>query len=499
MPPDRPNLVFILADQLRADFLGCYGADYVKTPNIDALDAHGMRFDRAYSLHPVCVPARVSLLTGMDALKTGVLDNGQFLRGDYHELGIHTWPELLSANGYYTAAIGKMHFYPWDAHLGFQYRAIAEDKRWIHIRDDYYHYLCQHGLRKLHGNEHPGYFENKGAIVNLIPWEHSIDRFVGQEACRFIRRYGAEGPFAMMVGFPGPHCPYDPCEEFLQDVDPGAMPAAIPEVPEDSAGLTAATIVGNRLAWNGVDYTEFDEAEVRKVRAHYAALVNQIDHEVGEIVQALEETSLLGNTIVVFSSDHGDYLGDHHLIGKNTFYETAMRVPMIIGTPWHSREQTSEALVTLTDVTATLLDLARIEIPPYYDSIPLPGLGLQEGQERHQLIGATSMGWMIQEDRWRLCRYRTGESMLFDLQNDPTEVCNLYGTAEHLDARSRLETQLDLAVMEAIKQANNDRRVYTRSFSTEPWFGREGWERPYPHRIDEGESTKSAQPSQEEP
>ena len=89
--------------------------------------------------------------------------------------------------------------------------------------------------------------------------------------------------------------------------------------------------------------------------------------------------------------------------------------------------------------------------------------------------------------------------MLFDLQNDPTEVCNLYGMTEHLDVRSRLETQLDLAVMEAIKQANNDRRVYTRSFSTESWFGREGWERPYPRRIDEGESTKSAQPSQEEP
>jgi arylsulfatase A-like enzyme len=135
---DKPNLIFLFPDQLRHDFLSCYGADFCHTPNMDRLREHGVLYTNGYSPHPVCVPARVALLTGMDGLKTGVLDNGQFLRPDHLEMGIRTWPQILNADGYYTAAIGKMHFYPWDLRLGVQYRAIAEDKRWLHIRDDYY-------------------------------------------------------------------------------------------------------------------------------------------------------------------------------------------------------------------------------------------------------------------------------------------------------------------------------------------------------------------------
>lgn len=129
----KPNIIFMMPDQLRADFLSCYGAEFVDTPNIDSLQARGTRYAKCYSPHPVCVPARASLMSGMDAIKTGVLGNGYFLRPDLAEMGVKTWPQILSENGYYTAAIGKMHFYPWDLRLGFQYRVIAEDKRWIHI------------------------------------------------------------------------------------------------------------------------------------------------------------------------------------------------------------------------------------------------------------------------------------------------------------------------------------------------------------------------------
>ncbi|MDF1514915.1 MAG: sulfatase-like hydrolase/transferase, partial [Anaerolineae bacterium] len=224
---DKPNIIFIMPDQLRADFLGCYGADFLATPNIDRLTERGVRYERAISVHPVCVPARCSLLTGMNGIKTGVLDNGQFIRPDYAEMGIQLWPEILADNGYYTAAIGKMHFYPWDARLGFQYRSIAEDKRWIYIRDDYFQHLKDNGLRKYHGSEHEGYYEHKGAIINRLPWEFSVDHFVGQQAVKFIDDYGADGPFAMMVGFPGPHCPYDPNQQFLDHIDPADMPEAM--------------------------------------------------------------------------------------------------------------------------------------------------------------------------------------------------------------------------------------------------------------------------------
>ena len=180
----KPNLLFIMPDQLRHDFLSCYGAPFISTPHIDRIAAEGTRYERAYSLHPVCVAARVSLLTGMNAIETGVTDNGQFLRPDHRACGLDTWAQMLGDAGYYTSAIGKMHFYPWDLHLGFEHRVGAEDKRWLHIEDDYFHYLAARGHRKYHGNEHEGYFENRGAITSLLPWDCYWDYFVGEEAAQ---------------------------------------------------------------------------------------------------------------------------------------------------------------------------------------------------------------------------------------------------------------------------------------------------------------------------
>ena len=487
--PNKPNIIFIMPDQLRADFLGCYGADFVQTPNIDRLAERGVRYQRAYSEHPVCVPARVALLTGMHGFKTGVLDNGQFLRPDYRDLGIQTWPEILADHDYYTVAIGKMHFYPWDARMGFQYRAIAEDKRWIHIRDDYYHYLHKHGYRKFHGNEHEGYFEHKGAIVNRLPWDYTIDHFVGMEAVRFIDQYGGEGPFAMMVGFPGPHCPYDPVPEFLDKVDPAAMPEAAPEVEGDAPELRRHNVEGNRGSWNGVDYGEFTDAQKRTIRAHYAASVEQIDDEVGQILESLERQGLLENTVIIFSADHGDYLGDHNLIGKSSYFESSIHVPMIISVPWMDGAETHSDLVTLTDVTATILRFAGCAVPDYADSIPLPGLGLADDQPRKAVVGATNGGWFIdalrEDGEWRLSKYNTGEYLLFNVTDDPQEQHNRYFDPACADVRHALDVQLTQAVMRGIHDANHDRRVYVRDLSQRTWFGREGWQRPYPRRMDD--------------
>ena len=440
--PDKPNIIFFFPDQLRADFLGCYGAGFSRTPNIDRLQERGVRYERCYSPHPVCVPARVSLLTGMHGVKTGVLDNGQFLRPDYADLGLQVWPEILNANGYYTAAIGKMHFYPWDLRLGFQYRAIAEDKRWLYVRDDYYHHLRAHRHRKYHGNEHPGYYENRGAVINKLPWEHSVDHFVGQQARRFVLEYGDEGPFAMMVGFPGPHCPYDPNPEFLQKIDPEVMPKAIPEVAGDAPGVRRHNVEGNKLPWNGVDYSEFTDAQKIKIRAHYAALVTQIDHEVGQILEVLRRKGLLENTILIFSSDHGDYLGDHNLIGKGTFYESSIHVPLIVHVPRTEEAAVCQDLVSLSDVTATMLCLAGCDVPGYMDSIPLPGLGLPRPAPRECIIGMIQGGWMIDDGEWRLSKYDTGENLLFNVCRDPEEQQNLFVDPAYIDVCIRLDARL---------------------------------------------------------
>lgn len=480
----RPNLLLLMPDQLRPDFLRCYGADFMETPHIDSLAARGIRFEKAYSTHPICVPARASLLTGMNAIRNGVTDNGQWLRPDLAECGIHTWPELLNRQGYYTAAIGKMHFYPWDIVHGFAYRVACEDKRWIRVRDDYHDFLHSRGLRKLHGNEHPGYHEGKGATVSPIPWEASWDHFVGSEAVRFIDEYADEGPFAAMVGFPGPHCPYDPSAEYLDSIDPTAMPAPIP-ADHTPSGLIEGNVRGNRGGWNGVDYTEFDDEHKRKIRAHYAALVKQIDDEIGDILAALERTGQLENTLIIFASDHGDYLGDHGMIGKSSFYEASCHVPLILAGPGVGRPAVSQELVALLDVTASLLHAGGAALPSYLDSRPLPGLGAARTPHNY-LYGATSGGWMIYDGRWKLCKYATGDILFFDLASDPTEENNLAGDPAYLSRYLTLDAALTQEMLRSVTAANFDRRVYTgNSMWNDPDFGKRGWQRRYPQLIGE--------------
>ena len=481
---ERPNIVFLFPDQLRPDFLGCYGAWFIDTPNIDWIADHGVRYARPYSASPVCVPARTALLTGMNALRNGVADNLHAVRADYNAVGVRTWPQILAEVGYYTAAVGKMHFYPWDASHGFQYRVTAEDKRWLHIRDDYYHFLKRHGLRRLHGNEHEGYLENKGAIVNQLPWRFSVDRFVGQEACRFIDEHGRDGPFAVMVGFPGPHCPYDPSPDSPETFDPADMPDPIPEAPGDTPRLRELNIEGNRRPWNGVDYTEFTEAHKRKIRAHYAGLVKQIDHEVGEIIEALRSNGLLDSTVIVFSTDHGDYLGDHNLIGKASFYESAMKIPLLVRAPEGAEGQVSDHLVELRDVTATMLRLAEVDVPAYMDSRPLPGLGLAGSTPRDRIFGMLTEGWMAFDGEWKLAKYATGEIVMFNLRDDPGEQRNLAGDPAYADVYRRLDAELTNEIMESVRFSMHDRLAQSGDMSQDPSFGREGWQRPFPAPVD---------------
>ena len=483
---DRPNIIFLLPDQLRPDFLSCYGADFIETPNIDSLAAQGVRYDRAYSGSPVCVPARTALLTGMNAVRNGVTDNLHRLRPDYAEAGISTWPQLLAQCDYYTAAIGKMHFYPWDALHGFQLRVICEDKRWLNVRDDYFHYLRRMGLRKLHGNEHEGYFDNKGAIIHDLPWEHSWDRFVGREACRFIENYGDDGPFAMMVGFPGPHCPYDPAFDFPEVFAPEDMPDSIPDAG-DTPRLRQNNVDGNKRPWNGVDYTEFTEDHKKKIRAHYAALVKGIDHEVGLILETLRSKGLLDNTIIIFATDHADYLGDHNLIGKASFFETCMKIPLIVRVPGIGEGTVSSDLVELRDVTATMLRFAGVDVPANMDSQTLPGLPVSDPASakgpRKRIFGLLTDGWMIHDGRWKLARYNTGESVLFDLGSDPLEQNNLIADPAHATELQRLDTELTTYLMDEFRISMHDRLAHSGDMSQDPGFGHEGWQQPFPAPI----------------
>ena len=445
---DLPNIVFLFPDQLRRDFLSCYGAEFINTPNIDSIAENGTRYEQAYSQSPICVPARNALLSGMNAIRNGITDNNHGIRLDYKAAGMQTWPQLMSDAGYYTSAIGKMHFYPWDARFGFQHRVICEDKRWLNVRDDYFHYLRERGLRKLHGNEHAGYFENQGAIVHRLPWEHSWDRFVGREA----------------------------------EFDPDDMPAPSPDAG-DTPKLRQDNIDVNKNDWNGVDIANFTDAQKRKVRAHYAGLVKQVDHEVGEVLGALRRNGLLDNTVVILATDHGDYLGDHGLIGKASFYDAAIHIPMVIQGPGLPVGHVSDDLVEVRDITTTILAMAEVPIPQHMDSRPLPGLGLTDEPARERIYGMLSDGWMIFDGEWRLSRYSTGEVTFYNLHNDPEEQINLAGNQVHREIRERLSTELDQEIMRSVRMSMHDRLADLGGMAMQVEFGYEGRSRQYPFPV----------------
>ena len=482
MPIARPNIVFIMPDQLRADFLSCYGASFIDTPHIDALAAHGVRYQRAYSPHPVCVAARAALISGMDAVQSGVLDNGLFLRPDYRACGMHTWPELLDRHDYYTVATGKMHFYPWEERLGFHRRIIAEDKLWGYIEDDYYHFLAAQGHSKTSFCDQPEYHQNFMALTSPIPWEYSVDHFVGRESVRWIEQYDGTRPFAMMVGFPGPHSPYDPSPEFAS-FRPEDMPEPLPAVAVDTRAMQARTASPNTSAksWYAVRNEGSPGREHFLLqRACYAGLIKQIDHEVGAIVEALRHKGILDNTVIVFSSDHGDYLGDHGLQGKASFFESACRVPMIVRHPDIDASRVCGDLVGLTDVTATILDLAGCALPGYMEARPLPALGASSERPREHLVGALQQGWMILEGAWKLSKYAGGSVHLFNLEEDPTEQHNRARDPLCTAILQHLDAALTAAIMHSMSTAFFPQRVYTSSHSSSPDFGRVGWARTYP-------------------
>ena len=481
--PERPNIVFLMPDQLRPDFLSCYGADFIDTPNIDALGARGIRYSRAYSEHPVCVPARAALLTGMNTVKAGVLNNSEWLRPDYRRCGLRTWPELLKDQNYYTLATGKMHFYPWQARFGFQRRIIAEDKLWGFIEDDYHHFLAARGYTKRAMIDVPAYHKNHMALVSSIPYECTVDHWVGAQTADWIEAYDGDEPFAMMVGFPGPHSQYDPAPEFAT-FDPADMPEPLPAVDDDVAMMRGRSSGPpqrpgtSRGSWYKVDNPNPPTRDTYLLqRAHYAGLVRQIDVEVGRIVAALDAKGVLDNTVIILSSDHGDYLGDHGLGGKGTYYESSCHVPMIVSHAGTAGGQVRDDLVTLTDVTATMVRLAGSRVPGYMDGAPLPGLGLADESSRRHLTGILRSGWMILDGEWKLARYGGG-GHLFNLARDPQEQHNRARDPDCADVYHRLDGTLVAEVMRLMDEANFAGRHRTHSSSAD--FGRVGWERRYP-------------------
>ncbi|AKJ64604.1 sulfatase [Kiritimatiella glycovorans] len=477
--PEKPNILLLFPDQLRADYLGCYGADFARTPNIDRLCSESVKYSHCFSPSPLCVPARASMLTGRNAIRTGVFHNDHWLRPDHARCGMPTWPERLARNGYWTEAIGKMHFYPWDISEGFLHRSIAEDKRHYLVRDDYWHYLRAHGLEKYHAKENPGYFEHKGAAPSRIPFEHQVDIWCADRAVEFLESYDSDQPFACMVGFPGPHCPYDPPQDIAEQFDPEDMPDSIPE-NEITDQFRDAFLAGMRLDWNGVDYREFSEPQRKRIKAYYSALIHQIDIGVGRILDALERTGRIENTVVIFAADHGEYAGDYGFVGKSHFMRPSIHVPLFIRMPDFAEPRTVDSVVSLTDLCSTILRISETPFSESDDSKVLPGLPGYDGTERDYLFAASSLGYMVVREPWKYTRYYSGTKALHNLEDDPDDRTNRLDDPACRGVIEELSEIMNREIDASIMDANDEKIVERGGLCGEGAFGERGWQRTYP-------------------
>ncbi|MGI9394341.1 MAG: sulfatase family protein [Boseongicola sp.] len=487
MTDARPNILFLMPDQLRWDFVGAYGQPHARTPNIDALAESGVIFERCLSPSPLCIPARASMLTGHNALSTGVLNNNYWLRPDHDVCGVKTFARLLSECGYHTEAIGKMHFIPWDISEGFDHRVIAEDKRHIHIQDDYHDFLYSLHSAKPSGPSEPEYVKGRMASIGVLPKELQVDTWVGEQCCKFLEGYDDDKPFFLWSAFPGPHDPYNPPADILAEVA-AEMPPAFAETDE-SAAFRADIIEAHSKGSAGVDISSMPTELILRIRQHYQALVSIIDAQIGAILAAFDARDDGRDTLVVFASDHGDFLGDFGFLGKTLFFESSMRVPMIVRRSNIDPFRVVDC-VSLTDVFATFTAAAGLS-PPRQDSEVLPGIGLGDAN-REFVMGAAEKGYMIADNRWKLCRYRNSVCSLHDVIADPAEQRNLWADPAQKERRDRMDCKLQSWVLASVIDGHGDKAYPYMTMTPDHPGHQRGWHRSYPANSWEDEISRGA-------
>ena len=454
----RPNVIFLLTDQMRGDALGADGNPCVQTPNLDFLAARGTRFRHAYSATPSCLPARATLWTGMNAWHTGVLGMGDG-QGPIPNDFAHTLPGELSAAGYRTHLAGKGHFTPQRASMGFQSAELDESGRVesAGFEDDYRAWFRtvappdvspdDHGIAWNAWQARPWHLDE-----HLHPTAWTMTR-----AIRFLESRGDDDaqPFFLNVSFARPHSPYVPPRAYWEMyID---RPTPEPVVGDWAAENDRPEDAVDPNAWRG----RLTPEQVHRARAGYYGEISFIDAQVGRLLNWMRRfrPRSFANTWFVFASDHGDMQGDHHLWRKTYAYEGSARVPFVVtppmGRPAPARRVADE-VVELRDVMPTVLDLAGLPVPPTVDGrsvVPLTAAPAADWrthihgehctcyapeQEMHYVTdGRQKFVWLP----------RVGREQFFDLSTDPGECRNLIDDPGWGDAvrlwRGRLVDELE--------------------------------------------------------
>jgi choline-sulfatase len=436
---EHPNILLIMADQLVPFLTGAYGHPVVQTPHLDRLAAEGIRFDAAYTPYPLCAPARAAMLTGRYASRFGCFDNAALFPADQPTLA-----HYLTNAGYDTVLSGKMHFIGPDQLHGFRQRLTTDifpaNIAWVPDPDE---------------EEQGGHAQNYvPPRVGTRTWNKFLayDEETHFRALEYIRARNylkPSNPFFLTVSFHHPHDPFQLTQE-LWDLYEG-QPIDIPEFPAD-LDKTYSELDRWLNTVHGVHEVDLRNPEnLRALRRAYYGLVTYIDRKVGELLAALEEADLYENTAILFTSDHGDMLGERGMVQKRCFYEWSARVPLIIRLPGgEGAGRKVRTPVSLLDLLPTLLDLAGV---PNSQRLPVEGeslgplLGGKEDPERavfseYHVEKVKSPSFMLRRGKYKYVYIHGYDRQLFDLDADPGEWRNLAGREAVKGLTAELEASI---------------------------------------------------------
>ncbi|MEM7207302.1 MAG: sulfatase-like hydrolase/transferase [Pseudomonadota bacterium] len=431
------NVLFLFSDEHRFDAMGCAGHALVKTPQLDALAKRGTRFERAYTTSPICVPARASLASGQYVHKTRCWSNAQAYSGTPK-----SWGHALQAVGRRVDSIGKLHYRGNEFDNGFDNEILP-----MYIRD---------GVGWI-----KGLLRNHEAVLDCSQYAREIgvgdstytdyDLGVTQEACRWIEQSDnadSDKPWALFVSWLRPHYPLTCPREFF-DLYP------LDEMDE-ARFLDDSQLPKNKVLQtirNNFDYDQFFTPQTRQIaRASYYGLCSFLDDQIGQVLAALEASGQADNTLIIYTSDHGDHNGDRRLWTKMTLYDESARVPMIIAGPGVEDDRIVSTLASLVDIYPTILSASGVD----YAADDFAGLDLRSLarkdhfsrvilSEYHDGGSPTGM-FMLRTDDWKYNVYPGYAAELYDMRADPDELNDLGQSNEHSEIRANLhQTLLSIA------------------------------------------------------
>lgn len=422
--PQRPNILVILTDQHRWDCLGAAGNEQVRTPHLDRLAGDAVHFTHSSCPHPICTPSRYSLLSGLYLHQHGGQTNRSTLAP-----GIETFPRALRRAGYRTKAVGKMHFTPTYLDVGFGELELAEQAGDGRLDDDYHRELRAEGLldaddlldqrQEFRQRAPRRYWETFGARPSTLPEAWHSTTWIAERALQALARWTDPGNL-LMVGFIKPHHPFDPPEPWASLYDP----AEITPLP----GWTDAVADHDRAYHRGYfPNDDLTEATLSQAAALYYATISQIDHHVGRMIDLLKSRGQYDNTLIVFTSDHGEYLGFRHMLLKNGhLYDPLVRVPLLVKFPGQQWAGTArQTLASLIDLAPTILAVAGLDPPR-----TMGGLDLADASADRPVAfaeGRPGRMYMARSRSHKLLLARDpAESLFFDLAEDPFESTNRF-------------------------------------------------------------------------